>query len=237
MDKEKKTIKCVYCGKEISKKLGNETKDHVPPQCFYETPYPPNLITIPSCFDCNNNEYSILDETIKVFFLMRDDVNATQNFKGLVDSVIRAFNKGTPRCEKFYKEEIVTDKKGRKGFKMTEDKLKQLEKFVIRLIKGFHYYEYKKIVPKEISFQGFQDTTFDTLEFNSKHLFSNIYVALKDLPYKEASKAIKYRLKYYSDDQINHSIWHVRLFDVIGFYLILINTKYFDSQKTQPVII
>ena len=236
MNRGKKIISCVYCSIEISKKIGNETKDHVPPQCFYETPYPPNLITVPSCFDCNNTEYSILDETIKIFFLMRDDVNASQNFKGLVGSVIRAFTKGTPQWEKFYKE-IVTDKEGRRGFKMTEDKLKQIEKFIIRLIKGFHYYETKKIVPKEISFQGFQDTAFDNLAFNSKQLFSNIYVALNDLPLKDVSKAIKYRFKYYSDNQINHSIWHVRLFDVIGFYLILVNTKYFDAQKTQPVIL
>lgn len=38
---------CIYCG-EIA-----ETKDHVPPKCFLDKPYP-ILKTVPACFQCNN---------------------------------------------------------------------------------------------------------------------------------------------------------------------------------------
>jgi hypothetical protein len=38
---------CVYCGKKAT------TKDHVVPRCLLEKPYPPNLLTVPSCSACN----------------------------------------------------------------------------------------------------------------------------------------------------------------------------------------
>ena len=38
---------CVYCG-DIA-----DSKDHVPPKVLLETPYPPNLCTVPACRACN----------------------------------------------------------------------------------------------------------------------------------------------------------------------------------------
>jgi len=40
---------CIYCGKNPA-----STKDHVPPKSFFPRPRPANLITVPSCGDCNN---------------------------------------------------------------------------------------------------------------------------------------------------------------------------------------
>lgn len=43
-----KTQNCVYCGKQAT------TRDHVPPRSLFESPYPNNLKTVPSCADCNS---------------------------------------------------------------------------------------------------------------------------------------------------------------------------------------
>ncbi len=40
-------LSCVYCGRKAT------TSDHVIPRCLLEKPYPPNLLTVPSCRDCN----------------------------------------------------------------------------------------------------------------------------------------------------------------------------------------
>jgi hypothetical protein len=40
--------KCVLCGAATA-----TTREHVPPESFFEAPYPDNLITVPSCEDCN----------------------------------------------------------------------------------------------------------------------------------------------------------------------------------------
>src|SRR6266699_2241063 len=42
-------MRCVYCGAEAG-----DTKDHVPPKCLIRKPYPANLLTVPSCEECNN---------------------------------------------------------------------------------------------------------------------------------------------------------------------------------------
>jgi hypothetical protein len=39
---------CVYCGDNA------DTRDHIPPRCLLEKPYPANLPTVPSCRSCNN---------------------------------------------------------------------------------------------------------------------------------------------------------------------------------------
>ena len=41
--------RCSYCLREAT------TKDHVVPRCLLEKPYPPNLLTIPSCYECNTD--------------------------------------------------------------------------------------------------------------------------------------------------------------------------------------
>ena len=41
--------RCVYCGRPA------ETRDHVPPKCLLEKPFPKNLGTVPSCQECNEN--------------------------------------------------------------------------------------------------------------------------------------------------------------------------------------
>jgi hypothetical protein len=43
-----KKQKCVYCKLQES-----TTDDHVPPKSFFPKPRPSNLITVPSCLDCN----------------------------------------------------------------------------------------------------------------------------------------------------------------------------------------
>lgn len=40
-------LKCVYCDRKAT------TNDHVIPRCLLEKPYPPNLISVPSCRACN----------------------------------------------------------------------------------------------------------------------------------------------------------------------------------------
>ncbi len=43
-----RSIPCAYCGTSQA-----TTKDHVVPRCLFRLPYPPNLVTVPSCAECN----------------------------------------------------------------------------------------------------------------------------------------------------------------------------------------
>jgi hypothetical protein len=59
--------KCIYCGKIA------DTKDHVPPKCFFLKPAPSNLITVPSCFACNNSFSQDEEYARTVFATARQD--------------------------------------------------------------------------------------------------------------------------------------------------------------------
>ena len=44
----RKIGECIYCGK-----IGPLSVDHIPPKSLFQHPRPNNLITVPSCDDCN----------------------------------------------------------------------------------------------------------------------------------------------------------------------------------------
>ena len=50
---------CVYCGATAG------TRDHVPPRCLLEEPLPQNLVTVPSCRECND-AFSLDEQYLQV---------------------------------------------------------------------------------------------------------------------------------------------------------------------------
>jgi hypothetical protein len=65
--------KCVLCGATPA-----TTREHIPPESFFERPYPPDLITVPSCEPCNLGTH--LDDDYALSFLVALD------FPGLLGS-------------------------------------------------------------------------------------------------------------------------------------------------------
>jgi hypothetical protein len=63
---------CSYCG--LEKKI---TSDHVPPKLFLEQPRPPNLLTVPSCSDCNQS-FMADDEYTRA--VLGADIRANWNY-------------------------------------------------------------------------------------------------------------------------------------------------------------
>ena len=83
----KKIGECIYCGAQ-----GLLTADHVPPRSFYPSIPPDNLITVPSCRECNprftqDDEYARLVLTIDV----RTKVNSDRN--KIIPAVTRFANR------------------------------------------------------------------------------------------------------------------------------------------------
>jgi hypothetical protein len=60
-----KTGVCVYCGERA--KL---TREHVIPECLFTKPLPPNMITVGTCFQCNNGKSD--DDVYLRDFLLAD---------------------------------------------------------------------------------------------------------------------------------------------------------------------
>jgi hypothetical protein len=65
----RKIGECVYCGKE-----GYVTDEHTPQKNLFPSPRPSNLITVPSCEECNNKA-SMDNEYLLVALSMRSDIS------------------------------------------------------------------------------------------------------------------------------------------------------------------
>jgi hypothetical protein len=48
---KRKVGECAYCGE-----LRKISKEHVIPLCLFKRPYPPRMITVPACDQCNNKK-------------------------------------------------------------------------------------------------------------------------------------------------------------------------------------
>lgn len=79
------------------------TRDHIPPQCFFPKPRPSNLITVPSCQDCNLGR-SDDDEWFRMIVANRDDLRENQDVQSLLKDIFRSWE----RPEAFKKLKAIT---------------------------------------------------------------------------------------------------------------------------------
>lgn len=90
---------CIYCGtKEATE------KDHVPPKCFFPKPLPSNLITVPSCSDCNR-EFGKIDEFVRNVLVSLDATEKKIELATLREKMFRSLlrEQGTNLLFKIYK--------------------------------------------------------------------------------------------------------------------------------------
>ena len=62
---------CAYCGAAAA-----ETVDHVPPKGIFSQPRPSNLITVPACKQCHDEQTSRDDEYFRLALQLRDGVES-----------------------------------------------------------------------------------------------------------------------------------------------------------------
>jgi hypothetical protein len=84
--KRGKRGECVYCGK-----TGPITMDHVPPALLFPDPKPA-LITVPSCYLCNNSAAKD-DEYFRLMLSLRADVGERPEVQAILPAVYRSAQK------------------------------------------------------------------------------------------------------------------------------------------------
>lgn len=78
---------CAYCGKAPA-----GTLDHVPPKCFFASPLPKDLITVPGCKECNVR-FSSDDLYAHLAISSRQDVGAQPRLSGVIQGAMERFDK------------------------------------------------------------------------------------------------------------------------------------------------
>lgn len=159
--KRKKKI-CVYCGqfKEVS-------NDHVIPKCLFIKPYPPNLVTVKACDDCNNAK-SKNDDYLRDFliadFVANQSPTANQLFHEKMlssqrqgSSVIAREAVSKARLEPFYTKGGVY-LGDFPSFSVDGERIKQIFETLVR---GLYYDSQKKIFPNGYIFEMFRFFPWD----------------------------------------------------------------------------
>jgi hypothetical protein len=145
---------CVYCSqlKEVS-------KDHVVPKCLFTQPYPPNLISVPACDDCNR-EKSLNDDYLRDFLVTDNYVNqspvAQQIFHQKMlssqrqgSSVIAREAVSKARLEPLYTKGGIY----MGDFHTVVVDAKRIETIFKTLVKGLYYNSQKKLFPDGYVFE------------------------------------------------------------------------------------
>ena len=76
---------CVYCGA-----VGADTMDHIPPKGIFSQPRPNNLITVPACRRCHNDETSKDDEYFRLALQAREGIGNHPDVRKSSDSLLRS---------------------------------------------------------------------------------------------------------------------------------------------------
>jgi hypothetical protein len=79
--------RCVLCGINPA-----TSREHVPPESFFESPYPLNLITVPSCSHCNQGSH-LDDDYFLAFLVSRDHPGTPSILESVRDRVYRGLRR------------------------------------------------------------------------------------------------------------------------------------------------
>lgn len=141
---------CIYCGERA------DTVDHVPPRnIFDDKEPPPNLITVPACFVCNNGAAKD-DEYFRDAIVMREDAGEHPVAAALWDNKVhRAIKRAK---DKGFATPILKDVKLRSrltsgGIYVTEPvygvETARIERVLNRIVKGLFYHELRRRLPSD----------------------------------------------------------------------------------------
>ena len=143
------SLSCVYCGS-----VDNITQDHIPPKSFFPIPRPSNLITVPSCRDCNQG-YS-KDEELFLATFMFTDAGVSDTGKRLwAEKMHRMYTKNLGIRKKIVNSlkhvELITPSGIHLGKRMAiKYDEPRSERVVNKMVRGLYFFEFQKPILSSI---------------------------------------------------------------------------------------
>lgn len=201
---KRKISECVHCGeiKPIS-------DDHIPPKCLFPKPYPLNMITVPSCDNCNQGA-SKDDEYLRLIFTAREDVENNSSVQKILPLVRKSLNrKEYPGLRmNFIKSTTLVDGISKAGLYIGKIPLHgvdslRLNRVLKRIINGIIYDVYHYRIPNNYARVWWN---INSLKLNQEELLCllNIVDKLSIVDFKQIGTDIfKYKLLRADDDDFS----------------------------------
>ncbi len=126
-------IKCTFCEKLA------DSKDHIPSRNLLEKPFPKNLLTVPSCRECNQS-FS-LDEEYFLNVLVEISNNPKLVARKSLGGNVYKARQRSPKLKAKIEKSYFQNENGKYYFKTEYDRIKRvIEKNAL----GLYYFKYKK---------------------------------------------------------------------------------------------
>lgn len=213
-------MKCYNCGIELTK--ANKTREHIPAQntfVGYSEEYKINRLTVPACFDCNN-EYSKIDTEIRdaVGIMNEDDEKQAELSRKAVNSIMK--NHDWP--------ERIEWKNGKvAAVSFSYNTFRELH---IKNFKGIFYSKYGIPIPEDYEIQIIAEGDFDDIKLTKIAQFLTDYVYEGgDLKVSGHKDIFEYKLKtltpMHGGDSINDSPTLDNALGVVGVLVYHKNIK------------
>lgn len=173
---------CTYCGKPEAK-----TADHIPPACLFPSPRPSDLVTVPSCLDCNKGA-SKDDEYFRMMLVMRRDVTHPAIPK-LLDAVHRGLGKPRKRgmLHGLLRSIRPVFVKTPTGLYVGRDEaydvdLERLGRVADRIVKGLYFKEFGACLPSTHGVRSFAESGLTEIDSDMRSTVKQTIAALVSKP-------------------------------------------------------
>ncbi len=218
MSKRKKTGECVYCGT-----IGLVTKDHIPPKNLFKRPRPHNLITVPSCLECNSGS-SKDDDYFQYWAVSREDGKGNCDRDGILPSITRSLERpeAAPFSHSFLREIKLARKVSPGGLDlgvglfMAADG-KRLDNVAKRIIKGLFFHITKHRLPDDHCVQVVHHSRWKLLPHESRVAGNDFVIALLDENPVKIGEAFRF-WHLLSPNGWARSVWLIELYGQLEYF-------------------
>lgn len=218
-----KKEKCIYCGKKLK-----ETDDHVPPKSFFPKPRPSDLITVPSCLECN--QISGKDEEFFLATFMFTNAGVSEAGSRLwSEKLHRMYEKNLGLRRKIAQAleptNLVTPAGLFLGRKMTiKPDEKRFDKVINKIVRGLYFFEYQEALPPKNDILSFFLKVDEHFQAAGKYVHQ-----LK--PGTRGWPGI-FKYKYNRLEKKHHeSMWILLFYNFATFWAITGNSKTYVDNK------
>jgi len=145
---------CYLCGKKNA-----TTRDHIPPSCLFIKPKPSDLITVPSCKDCNQY-FSKDDEYFRALLVSLEINKSSAAEKIFEEKVIPAFDKSSRFLDRFLSQTKEAEIYSEGGIYLKDGvvigyEVPRIENVLNKITKGIYYKEKGEILSSEYTVMSF----------------------------------------------------------------------------------
>lgn len=196
---------CAICGRTDS----TTTADHIPPKCVFGKPLPKNVITVPTCNECNRN--SSLDDEYFRLLAMEWQASKIADSCGVTQSIIRSIQRPAARglrsavFSAIRRGEIPASRgKSIPVHTLTLD-TRRLLRVAEKTIRGLFFHEFAQPIPKQTDvWVRYEDAIQQQSQPVRDELINTVVPALFERPeFTVGGDAFAYR--FARDDDPPHS--------------------------------